>query len=91
MSEDEIVERHVKFHDDALYDLAVRYAGMGHVDVLVLHARTGNVFVDTDGGANAFERRDCLERRRQTDPSSIELRTFAAWQDDEAVLARCEV
>ena len=37
-------------------DLAFRYAGMGHVEVLTLDRITGGVFMRNDGGVNNWER-----------------------------------
>jgi hypothetical protein len=40
------------------YDIALKYAGMGHVLVLSFHPNTNKFFVRHDGGANGYERED---------------------------------
>ncbi len=41
---------------DSFLDLAIQYAGMGHVIVLSIDKTTGKLFIRRDGGSNGFER-----------------------------------
>lgn len=42
--------------NDRYIDFAMRYAGMGHVEVFFADKKNGLVFSRMDGGANGFER-----------------------------------
>lgn len=66
LSETEIVERAAARRRDGqhrMVDLAVRYAGMGHVQVLAYDPIGERVFVDADGESDGFERLANLRRR----------------------------
>ena len=70
MSEDEIVKRATSRREQGQHrvvDLAIRYAGMGHVQVLAYDPVSQRVFVDMDGGSNGFDRQANLRRRNAED------------------------
>jgi len=50
------------------YDVALKYAGMGHVIVLSYHPNTKKFFVRHDGGANGYEREEHYNFYRNYNP-----------------------
>ena len=73
LSEREIAERQnamVNEGQSRFVDIAVSYAGMGHVYVLSYDIRTRMVFTGLDGGANGWDRESNHKRRMQTDPAT---------------------
>lgn len=84
LSEREIRRRHAELAAKGrgdLADVAVAYAGMGHVDVLVHDVAARTVRVVLLGGANSYDR-EANERRRLADRSQSG-QPFAEWK------ARC--
>jgi len=62
-----------------MLDIAIQYAGMGHIEVLTMDKDTKEFFVRADGGSNGFEREDYFEKYKTMKPSEsgdYEMMTF---------------
>lgn len=82
LSETEILKRYeqfVKEGQNRCVDVAFRYAGMGHVCVLVYDPVSQHVFEQNDGGANGYDRIDNRKKRVETDVASIPKTPFQEW------------
>ena len=82
LAEDEIHARHQAFVQQGqlrCVDLAVRYHGMGYVDVLVYDPTSENVFQAFDGGSNDYDRVAHHNQRVATDVERIPKVSFDAW------------
>lgn len=62
-----------------MVDLAIAYAGMGHVTVLSYDPITGNVFTGLDGGANGWDRLANRKARLGRDVAALRTTSLAAW------------
>lgn len=51
------IEKRINTYNN-FFDIALKYAGMGHVLVLSYHPNSGKFFVRHDGGANGYEREE---------------------------------
>ena len=82
LSEDEIETRAAAFCEAGqlrCVDMAVRYAGMGHVHVLTYDLQSQMVFVQLDGGSNQYDRVANHDARLATDIDEIDKEPFAVW------------
>jgi hypothetical protein len=62
-----------------MLDIAIQYAGMGHIEVLTMDKDTKEFFVRSDGGSNDFEREDYFEKyktMKPTESGDYEMMTF---------------
>ena len=59
-------------------DVAVAYAGLGHVDVLCVHPNL-QVFVQLDGGANGHDRQANHQARLSQNLNTVETMPFETW------------
>lgn len=55
---------------DYFYDIALKYAGMGHVIVLAYHPKTNKYFLRHDGGANGYERENYYNFYKNYNPAN---------------------
>lgn len=82
LSETEILKRYeefVKEGQNRCVDVAFRYAGMGHVYILVYDPVSQHVFEQIDGGANGYDRVSNRKERVETDVDSIIKTPFQEW------------
>ena len=82
LSETEIIKRHEQFVEEGqnrCVDVAFRYAGMGHVCVLVYDPVSQHIFEQIDGGANGYDRVSNRKKRVETDVDSIIKTQFQEW------------
>ena len=88
LSEAEILERkaaHEAAGQSRMVDLAVKYVGMGHVEVLSYDPVTETFYPGLDGGSNGFDRANNHRRRLARDVDAIER------EADLARLLECRV
>jgi hypothetical protein len=83
LCEDEITERHALFAAQGqprVVDLAVRYAGMGHVDTCAYDPVSGTVFRTLDGGNSGWAREANHEAKKELDVDAVHERVpFERW------------
>lgn len=82
LSEDEIMERANAFIEAGqvrTVDLAVCYAGLGHVRVLAYDPEEKMVYEQMDGGSNDYDRIANHRYRVEEDVESIEKEQFISW------------
>ena len=79
LCEYDIYERYSTLNKN-IVDIAIKYRGMGHVDVLVLDTSSNLVFQDEDGGSSPIERIQNYKRRMETNVDCIENKMpFDTW------------
>lgn len=86
LSELEIEERKqdaIRCGQARLVDLAIAYAGMGHVHVLSMDPATGTVFQRMDGGGNGWEREANAKARCSLDVETVQRQPFDEWWKGE--------
>ncbi len=66
-------------NQDRVFDIAIRYAGMGHIDVLSCDLQTHKLFIRNDGGANGWEREFHYRELLTLDPSIKPQMYFQEW------------
>lgn len=86
LSECQMLERYNALKDKQkcpTVDIAIRYAGMGHIKVLAYDIHEKKVLVDHDGGSNGYDREDNMNRRLRQDNKSLNLLKFQDWLEKE--------
>lgn len=79
LCECDIYERYSRLKNN-IVDIAIKYTGMGHVNVLVLDMSSNLVFQDEDGGSSPIEREQNYTRRMATNIDCIENKvSFDTW------------
>lgn len=83
LCEEEIAKRHEAMTTEGqprLVDLAVRYAGMGHVDTCAYDPVTDTVFHTLDGGSNGWDREANHQSKVTLDVDAVtERMPFETW------------
>lgn len=82
LSEEEIKKRYENFiykSQQRIVDIAISYAGMGHVHVLSYDPTMKMVFVSLDGGANDYDRSWNHRQRLSTVVDECNMQTFEDW------------
>lgn len=83
LSEQDISENHEKFkknNQKRVIDIALRYMGMGHVELLVYDPDTKMVFMDRDGGSNGWDRESNWQRRINMDVGEVDKVSLLEWK-----------
>jgi len=71
---------HLKKHGQSkIFDIAFRYVGMGHIDVLSCDLTTHKLFHRPDGGSNGWEREICFKGVVAMDPTKEKQYFFQEW------------
>jgi len=82
MSLNQVLHRFKNLKDkkqERVFDIALRYAGMGHIDVLSCDLQTHKLFVRHDGGASGWERQANRDALNILDPSTLNQFFFHEW------------
>ena len=82
MSLNHLLDRFKKLQEkkqERVFDIALRYAGMGHVDILSCDLQTHKLFVRYDGGCNDWERQANREALFKLDPETLNQFFFNEW------------
>ena len=82
MSLNQVLDRFKNLKDkkqERVFDIALRYAGMGHVDILSCDLQTHKLFMRHDGGANGWERQANRESLLTLDPTTLNQMFFHEW------------
>ena len=85
LSEDEVKRRWeamVEEGQSRMVDLAIAYAGMGHVTVLSYDPTTDGVFTGLDGGANGWDRETNHRTRVGQDVNALTTTSLETWWTD---------
>ena len=69
------IKRREKSHNNFL-DIAISYAGLGHVNVLGYHYESKKYFIRMDGGSNGYEREENYNYYKNYQPKEEELKTL---------------
>lgn len=64
---------------ERVFDIAFRYAGLGHIDVLSCDLQTHKLFMREDGGSNGWERQANRDALLTLDPTTLNQMFFHEW------------
>ena len=87
LSEEEVKRRWEAMVEEGqrrMVDLAIAYAGMGHVTVLSYDPITDGVFTGLDGGANGWDRETNHRTRVGQDVGALDTVSLQTWWNDVA-------
>lgn len=82
MSLNDVIDRFKNLKDkkqERVFDIALRYAGMGHVDILSCDLKTHKLFMRHDGGSNGWERQANRDALFKLDPETVNQFFFSEW------------
>jgi hypothetical protein len=82
LSLNQVLDRFKKLKDKnqkRVFDIALRYTGMGHVDILSCDLQTHKLFIRHDGGANGWERQANRDALLTLDPTTLKQMFFHEW------------
>ena len=82
MSLNDVIDRFKNLKDpkqERVFDIALRYAGMGHVDILSCDLKTHKLFMRHDGGSNGWERQANKDSLLILDPETVNQFSFNEW------------
>ena len=82
MSLNDVIDRFKNLQEkkqERVFDIALRYAGMGHVDILSCDLKTHKLFMRHDGGSNGWERQANREALLKLDPETVNQFFFSEW------------